>query len=32
MKAGYCHAFERAWQFPVFSAYVMTVRRDGSLV
>ena len=25
MKAGYCHAFERAWQFPVFSAYVMTV-------
>lgn len=25
MKAGYCHAFERAWQFPVFSAYVMPV-------
>ena len=25
MEAGYCHAFERAWQFPVFSAYVMTV-------
>lgn len=25
MEAGYCHAFERAWQFPVFSAYVMPV-------
>lgn len=25
MKAGYCHAFERAWQFPIFSAYVMPV-------
>lgn len=25
MKVGYCHAFERAWQFPVFSAYVMPV-------
>lgn len=32
MKAGYCHAFERAWQFPVFSAYVMPVVEEFAVL
>ena len=32
MEAGYCHAFERAWQFPVFSAYVMPVVDESDVL